>query len=92
MARRLCESGVRFVQLFHPGWDHHAFINGAFKDIANEVDQPAAALLADLDERGMLKDTLVLFLTEFGRTPYSQGASVKGDDQYGREHHRDAFT
>jgi len=90
LARRMCESGVRFVQLYHPGWDHHAYLNTAFGNTAKEVDQPAAALLEDLSERGLLKDTLVMFVSEFGRTPYSQGAPKEGE--YGREHHRDAFT
>ncbi len=92
LARRLCEQGVRFVQLYHPGWDHHAFIKGAFEENSKEIDQPVSALLDDLGERGLLTDTLVLFVTEFGRTCYSQGGSLKSDDAYGREHHRDAFT
>lgn len=92
LARRLSERGVRFVQLYHPGWDHHASIKGGFESTAKEIDQPIAALLDDLNERDMLKDTLVMFMTEFGRTCYSQGGSVKGDADYGREHHRDAFT
>ena len=92
LARRMSESGVRFIQLYHPGWDHHAFINGAFKSNAEEVDQPVSALLTDLEERDMLKDTLVMFVSEFGRTCYSQGTSAKGADEYGREHHRNAFT
>ncbi len=92
LARRLCEQGVRFIQLYHPGWDHHAAIKEAFATGAREVDQPTAALLEDLQEKGLLDDTLVLFVSEFGRTPYSQGASMKSADIYGREHHRDAFT
>ncbi len=92
VARKMSESGVRFVQLYHPGWDHHAFINGAFKSNSEEVDQPTAALLQDLEERGMMKDTLVMFISEFGRTSYSQGTSAKGANDYGREHHRNAFT
>lgn len=92
LARRLCERGVRFVQLYHPGWDHHAVIKGAFTINAKETDQPIAALLEDLKERGLMKDTLVMFVSEFGRTCYSQGSAVKSADEYGREHHRDAFT
>ena len=92
IARRLAESGVRFVQLYHPGWNHHGFIQGAFKEISSEVDQPTSALLQDLEDRDMLKDTLVVFVSEFGRTPYSQGSAVKSSDDYGREHHRYAFT
>lgn len=92
VARRLCERGVRFVQLFHPGWDHHAGIKNAFESNSRSIDQPTAALLDDLNERGLLKDTLVMFMSEFGRTCYSQGGSVRGDAEAGREHHRDAFT
>ncbi len=91
LARRMCESGVRFVQLYHPGWDHHAVLKPTFDATAKEVDQPTAALLQDMAERGLLEDTLVMFVTEFGRTCYSQG-NVKEDGEYGREHHRDAFT
>ena len=92
LARRLCEQGVRFVQLMHPGWDQHAEIKKGFAQTAEEIDQPISALLEDLEERGLMKDTLVMFMTEFGRTCYSQGGSVKSEDAYGREHHRDAFT
>ena len=91
LARRLCEKGVRFVQLYHPGWDHHGDLEAGFTASAAEVDTPVAALLDDMDQRGLLKDTLVLFLTEFGRTPYSQGG-LKSHDRFGREHHRNAFT
>lgn len=92
IARKLCEKGVRFIQLFHPGWDHHAGMDTRFQKVSRDVDQPAAALLQDLDERGMLQETLVMFVTEFGRTCYSQGAASQGNGDYGREHHRDAFT
>jgi Protein of unknown function (DUF1501) len=92
LARRLSEKGVRFIQLYHPGWDHHAFIKGAFETNAKETDQAIAGLLTDLKQRDLLKDTLVMFVSEFGRTPYSQGANVKSVTDYGREHHRDAFT
>lgn len=91
LARRLSESGVRFVQLYHPGWDHHGGLKAGFTKNSEEIDQPAAALLQDLSERGLMKDTLVMFVSEFGRTPYSQGALKEGGE-YGREHHRDAFT
>lgn len=91
LARRLCEKGVRFVQLYHPGWDHHGILRKQYTDNAREVDQASAALLQDLAERGLLKDTLVVFGSEFGRTPYSQGHVTK-EGEYGREHHRDAFT
>jgi hypothetical protein len=92
MARRLSQSGVRFVQLFHPGWDQHGNLKKGYEGLAQETDQPIAALLEDLRERGMMQDTLVLCMTEFGRTCYSQGTSVKNAEDYGREHHRDAFT
>lgn len=92
IARKLCEQGVRFIQLFHPGWDHHTGILTRFQKVASDVDQPAAALLQDLEERGLLGETLVMFVTEFGRTSYAQGVSSKNGSDYGREHHRDAFT
>lgn len=92
IARKLCEKGVRFIQLFHPGWDHHMGMDMRFTKVSSDVDQPAAALLQDLDECGLLQETLVMFVTEFGRTPYSQGAVSTGKGDYGREHHRDAFS
>jgi hypothetical protein len=91
LGRRLIERGVRFVQIYHPGWDHHSLLSQNFVHNANEVDQPTAALLTDLEERGLLDDTLVIFGSEFGRTCYSQGTGPR-EDRYGREHHRDAFT
>lgn len=91
-ARRLVERGVRMVQLFHPGWDHHGSLKAGFKMGAGEVDQPCAGLLRDLKQRDMLKDTLVVFASEFGRTCYSQGRISKVTGEYGREHHRDCFT
>ena len=91
LARRLVEQGVRYVQLYQPGWDHHGNLPKLYESNANEVDQATAALLTDLDERGLLEDTLVVFGSEFGRTCYSQGTGPR-DDRYGREHHRDAFT
>ncbi len=92
IARKLCEKGVRFIQLFHPGWDQHAGLQTRFDKSARDVDQPAAALLQDLEDRGLLQETLVMFVTEFGRTPYSQGPVSTGESEYGREHHRDAFS
>jgi hypothetical protein len=93
IARRMAESGVRFIQLYHPGWDLHAHIYGGVTALAQEADQPMAGLLQDLSERDMLKDTLVLFMTEFGRTPYAQGGGSEGDKElFGREHHRYAFS
>ncbi|MDB6069476.1 MAG: hypothetical protein JWL81_647 [Verrucomicrobiales bacterium] len=91
LARRLCEKGVRFVQLYHPGWDHHGQLPELFAGTSKEVDQPAAALLQDLADRDMLKDTLVVFGTEFGRTCYAQGNPGK-EAGFGREHHRSAFS
>lgn len=92
LARRLCEKGVRFVQLFHPGWDHHDILKPSFEANSREIDQPTAALLQDLEQRGLMEDTLVMFVSEFGRTCYSQGAALRGESEYGREHHRDSFT
>jgi hypothetical protein len=91
-ARRLAERGVRMVQLFHPGWDHHGTLKEGFKVGAGEIDQPCAGLIQDLKQRDMLKDTLVVFASEFGRTCYSQGRISKVTGEYGREHHRDCFT
>ena len=91
-ARRLCEKGVRFIQLYHPGWDHHTGICGYMPNQSKEVDQPAAALLQDLKNRDMLKDTLVIFASEFGRTCYSQGQYRTDPIEFGREHHRDCFS
>ena len=98
VARRLAEKGVRFIQLYHPGWDSHGALPKEMSQGTREVDAPAAGLIEDLRNRDMLKDTLVVFCTEFGRTCYSQGSIVPGDMgngvtyNYGREHHRDAFT
>ncbi len=92
LARRLAEKGVRFVQLFHPGWDMHGALRAGMATNAKEVDQPAAALIKDLKQRDMLKDTLVVFGTEFGRTCYSQGNLSANSTDYGREHHREAFA
>ena len=84
LARRLAERGVRFVQLYHRGWDHHGNIKAAAAKTAKLVDQPAAALLKDLKQRDMLKDTLVVWAGEFGRTPMAQGS--------GRDHHIKGFS
>src|SRR5262249_48099385 len=73
LARRLAERGVRFIQLYHRDWDHHGSIKTHIAGTAAEVDRPAAALLSDLKARGLLADTLVLFGSEFGRTPMAQG-------------------
>ena len=79
MARRLSESGVRFVEVCHPGWDQHNNLHQGLIRNSAATDQPTAALLADLEQRGMLEDTLVLFGSEFGRLPTAQGAD-------GRDH------
>jgi arylsulfatase A-like enzyme len=90
LARRLLERGVRFVQLFHRGWDQHIAIERQLPNQCRDVDQPTAALLIDLKQRGLLEDTLVMFLTEFGRTVFSQGKL--GDPGMGRDHHGRCFT
>ena len=91
MARRLVERGVRFVQCFHAGWDHHRNLTTQFKIQCADTDQPSAALVKDLKQRGLLEDTLVIWGGEFGRTPFLQGKieEVKG---WGRDHHPYAFT
>ncbi len=90
LARRLLERGVRFVQLFHRGWDQHIAIRRQLPNQCRDVDQPTAALLMDLKARGLLEDTLVVFATEFGRTVFSQGAL--DDPSSGRDHHGRCFT
>jgi len=90
LARRMAERGVRFVQLFHMGWDHHFNLPNAVKLQAQDIDQPSAALLTDLKQRGMLDDTLVVWGGEFGRTVYSQGTLTETD--YGRDHHPRCFS
>lgn len=90
LARRLAERGVRFIQLFHRGWDQHGNLPAGIKVQAQQTDQPAAALVRDLKRRGMLDDTLVVWGGEFGRTSYSQGALTATD--YGRDHHPRCFT
>jgi hypothetical protein len=90
LARRLAERGVRFIQLFHRGWDQH---NNLPKDITGQclqTDQASAALIKDLDQRGLLKDTLVVWGGEFGRTVYSQGELT--ETNYGRDHHPRCFA
>jgi hypothetical protein len=93
LARRLVERGVRFVQLFDEGWDHHGSVFKNLPKKAAQVDQPIAALITDLRERGLLDETLVVWSAEFGRTPLAQGANGQGKKQsVGRDHHKDAFT
>ncbi|MEZ5432118.1 MAG: DUF1501 domain-containing protein [Verrucomicrobiales bacterium] len=90
IARRLAERGVRFVQLYHPGWDHHGNLPTEMGSLTREIDGPCSALIADLKNRDLLKDTLVIWGTEFGRTCYSQGSILKEEKgvNYGREHHK----
>ncbi len=90
LARRLAERGVRFVQLFHRGWDQHTSLPKQIAAQASDTDQPTAALIADLKERGLLDDTLVVWGGEFGRTVYCQGTLTAED--YGRDHHPRCFT
>jgi uncharacterized protein (DUF1501 family) len=89
-ARRMVERGVRFVQLMHRGWDQHGGLPGQIRGQCKDVDQPSAALVADLKEKGLLDETLVIWGGEFGRTVYSQGTLTKTN--YGRDHHGRCFT
>jgi Protein of unknown function (DUF1501) len=90
LARRLAERGVRFIQLYHRGWDQHNDLPKGIRSQCYDTDQPTAALLGELKERGMLEDTLVLWGGEFGRTVYSQG--VLTHDNYGRDHHPRCYS
>ncbi|MBM3847636.1 MAG: DUF1501 domain-containing protein, partial [Verrucomicrobia bacterium] len=90
LARRLAERGVKFIQLYHQGWDQHGGLPNGIRQQCKETDQPAAALLRDLDQRGLLDDTLVVWGGEFGRTNYSQGKLTATD--YGRDHHPRCFS
>jgi hypothetical protein len=90
LARRLAERGVRFIQLYHRDWDHHGSLHEQLPQIAGDVDQPSAALVRDLKQRGLLDDTLVIWGGEFGRTPYAQGEANR--EKYGRDHHGKAFS
>jgi uncharacterized protein (DUF1501 family) len=90
LARRLVERGVRFVQLFHRGWDQHGDLPRQIRVQCKDTDQPSAALIKDLEQRGLLDETLVIWGGEFGRTVYSQGALTK--DNYGRDHHGRCFS
>ena len=84
LARRLIERGTRFVQLYHRGWDHHGDLDPRLRQVCKLTDQPAAALVKDIKQRGLLEDTLVIWGGEFGRTPMGQGS--------GRDHHINAFS
>ncbi|MEO1997100.1 MAG: DUF1501 domain-containing protein, partial [Planctomycetaceae bacterium] len=90
LARRLAERGVRFIQLYHPGWDQHGNLPGGLRNQCRETDQASAALVSDLKRRGMLEDTLVIWGGEFGRTSYCQGKLTKGN--FGRDHHPRCFS
>ncbi|MDA7618818.1 MAG: DUF1501 domain-containing protein [Verrucomicrobiota bacterium] len=90
LARRLAERDVRFIQLFHQGWDQHGGLPGGIKNQCKETDQASAALVTDLKQRGLLDDTIVIWGGEFGRTNYSQGKLSATD--YGRDHHPRCFS
>ena len=90
LARRMIERDVRFVQLFHRGWDHHSILPKQLPGQCYDVDQPSAALILDLKQRGLLDDTLIVFGGEFGRTTYGQGDMTR--DDYGRDHHPRCFS
>ncbi len=90
LARRLVERGVRFVQLYHMGWDQHGYLPKQIRGQCRDTDQPTAALIEDLKRLGLLEDTLVVWGGEFGRTIYSQGELTT--DNYGRDHHPRCFT
>ncbi|MSU34271.1 MAG: DUF1501 domain-containing protein [Pedosphaera sp.] len=90
LARRLAQRDVRFIQLFHMGWDHHGGLPKAIKGQCSDTDQPTAGLIQDLKQLGLLEDTLLVWGGEFGRTIYSQGTLTQ--DDYGRDHHPRCFT
>jgi hypothetical protein len=90
LARRLAERNVRFIQLYHPGWDQHGGLPGAIRRQAGDVDRACYGLVTDLKQRGLLEDTVVVWGGEFGRTNYSQGKLTAND--YGRDHHPRCFT
>ncbi|MBL8848496.1 MAG: DUF1501 domain-containing protein [Planctomycetaceae bacterium] len=90
LARRMAERGVRFIQLMHRGWDQHGSLPMQIRGQCKDVDQPSAALIEDLAQRGLLDETLVIWGGEFGRTVYSQGALTA--DNYGRDHHGRCFS
>jgi hypothetical protein len=90
LARRMAERDVRFIQLYHPGWDHHGGLPKGIQRQCNDIDRASYGLITDLKQRGMLDDTLVVWGGEFGRTNYSQGKLTATD--YGRDHHPRCFT
>jgi hypothetical protein len=89
LARRLVERGVRFVQLYHTDWDHHADLTQPLEQVCREIDRPTAALIRDLKQRGLLEHTLIVWGGEFGRTPMGE---VRENKKAGRNHHIDAYT
>jgi len=91
LARRLAERGVRFIQVYHAGWDHHSNVEGGVRGQCKQTDQPAAALITDLKRRGLLDDTLVVWGGEFGRTPMVEASAALGRSK-GRDHHPQAFS
>ena len=90
LARKLSENGVRFIQLYHQGWDQHGNLPNEMRGQAKDVDQPSAALITDLKQRGLLDETLVIWGGEFGRTNFCQGKM--SEDNYGRDHHPRCFS
>lgn len=90
LARKLAEKDVKFIQLYHQGWDQHGSLNSEIKVQCRETDQPTAALIRDLKQRGLLEDTLVIWGGEFGRTNYTQGRIT--NPNYGRDHHPKCYT
>ncbi|MCH7726829.1 MAG: DUF1501 domain-containing protein, partial [Planctomycetes bacterium] len=91
LARRLAERGVRFIQVYHAGWDHHSNVEGGVRSQCRQTDQACAALVRDLKQRGLLDDTLVVWGGEFGRTPMVEASAALGRSN-GRDHHPQAFT
>lgn len=91
LARRLAERGVRFIQVYHSGWDHHSNVEGGVRGQCKQTDQAAAALIQDLRQRGLLDDTLVVWGGEFGRTPMVEASAALGRNN-GRDHHPQAFS
>ena len=92
LARRLVERGVRLIELYDADWDHHQSLETRLPQKCKETDQPMAALIKDLRQRDLLKDTLIIWGSEFGRTPLQQGGDGKSKGVVGRDHHKDAFT
>ncbi|MFN9719322.1 MAG: DUF1501 domain-containing protein, partial [Planctomycetota bacterium] len=92
LARRLVERGVRHIELYDSDWDHHSGLRNRLPAKCRDVDQAMAALIRDLRQRGLLNETLIVWGSEFGRTPLSQGGKEKDADVPGRDHHKDAYT